>query len=68
VAATHAGFHQRESMGEDFCHDLLGVKMCLGDLPGGLALPPVAGVYNFKGIGGILKRQETKHPFSVGKE
>lgn len=55
-------------MGEDFCHDLLGVKMPLGDLPGGLALPPVAGVYNFKGIGGILKRQETKHPFSVGEE
>ena len=55
-------------MGENVCHYLLGVKIRLGDLPSGLAMPPVVSVYDFKGIGCFLKRRETKHPFTVGKE
>ncbi len=48
-------FLSTESMGENVCHYLLGVKIRLGDLPSGLAMPPVVSVYDFKGIGCFLK-------------
>ena len=44
-----------EGMAEDSCHDLLGVKMGFGDLPGSLAMPPIVSVDSVKRISGFLK-------------
>src|SRR5437764_583445 len=56
-----------ERTAEDFSHDLLGVKMRLGDVPGRPAVPPVVGVHRFKRIGRFLKRGEPKHAFAIGE-
>ena len=57
-----------ESMREDFCHHLLGIKIGLRDSPSGSAVALIVSIYGLKSIGCFLKRQEAKHPLSVREE
>jgi len=54
VVATDRGAALAQNVAEDFAHNLLGVKMRLGDLPSCLAMQPIVNVDGLKGINGLL--------------